>query len=204
MEKLQDKEGLRQSWLEKPSAHAATADGISNMIAAGLELYTATANRAFLEQAKCWSDHMIRHYLASEGSAFCFSCESVRDISIRQNFAEDEATPNYNAVMVYNLSRLSFLLGDEASLELAEKISSRFSSSSMNNPLSHATFLTALHDMQNGLRVILFHADDSRETFDSDETLRLLQALFRETGAVPPILHVFNMEDLPAGQTNLH
>ena len=189
--------GLKQSWLDHPSAHPATADGLANMTAAALMLYQASADRRFLDRAHGWMEHAIRHYLDESGAAFCFTHESVSDAAMRQIFAEDEATPNYNAVMADNLTRLAFLLGQEVYANLADMIIGAFAARAAANPLAHASILKAAYQRANGLQAILFHPEDSRETLDSRETSALLRALLRQSGEIPSILHAWRADDLP-------
>jgi uncharacterized protein YyaL (SSP411 family) len=198
MGKLTADGGLKQSWLNRPSSHPATADGLANMIEAAIMLYQASADRSYMHQAAAWMEHALTHHFDDTRNAFCFTSESVSDISLRQTFAEDEATPNYNAVMIRNLTRMSFLLGKSEYGQLADRIIQTFSAAAATNPLAHAAFLKAVHQRREGMQAILFHPEDSRETPDSRETSTLLHSLCRELGTLPPVLHVRAKDDLPA------
>ncbi len=188
--RLEDGDGLRQSWLGAPSAHAATADGPANMIAAALRLHAATGRRALPGQAQAWAEHMFSAYWRD--GLFTFSRTDIHDLRRVEAFGEDDATPNYNATMVQNLRHLAFLTGEEKYREAAQGIITRLAPQAMENPIANAGILFAAREMRAMPQAIVFHGNDSRETFS------LFHALVRHLGFMPDVIHAREERDIPA------
>ncbi len=175
---------LRQSWNRHVSPTPATADGVVNMMRAALDLYQATARPDYLGDAKTLLRLMHDHYMAESNDAFCFTHDSVQDIPLRQTHAEDEATPSYQGIMTENLLRLAHITGAQEHADMAERIFMRFAKGMTETPLAYATLLKAFWLQQSGVKAVLAHGEDSRET------LRLLTAFIRQLTLLPPVAHL--------------
>ena len=185
---------LRQSWNQHLSPTPATADGVANMARAALDLYRATAQTDCLDWARRLMQLMMDRYMNESTDAFCFTHESVKDVPLRQVFAEDEATPSWQGVALINLITLEHLTGQPRYADLAERIFSRFSRNIEQQPVAHSTMLHAAWLKHHAPKVILAHGDDSRETFE------LLHALIKHLRFIPPLAHVMPdmaVSDLP-------
>jgi len=192
---LGDGEGLRQSWLERPSRMPATADGPACMISAAIALHGLTGRREYLERAMTWWRNMEERYLAD--GVYAFTAIDAEDAASVQIFAEDEATPNHNARMVRNLVHLFHLAKENAMPARADAILARFAHDMLENPVAHAAMISAFHDRRFGAAVTVIHAGDSRETEDSRETRELLRPVLKKIADIPPILHGTDSEKHP-------
>ena len=175
---------LRQSWNRRLSSSPATADGVANMARAALDVYRATANPAHLHWAQRLMRMMVDHYITESHDAFCFTHESVKDIPMRQVFAEDEATPSWQGIALINLITLNHLSPTDDDERLVNRILSRFSHDIRRQPVGHATMLYAVWLRHHAPKVVLAHGEDSRETF------RLLHTLIGNLRFIPPVAHV--------------
>ena len=185
---------LRQSWNRHVSPTPATADGVANMMRAALDLYQAAANTEYLDNAQTLLRLMHDHYVSDSNDAFCFTHESVHDIPLRQTHSEDEATPSYQGVMAENLLRLAHITGEQEHADMAERIFMRFASAMTEMPLAHATLLKAFWLQHSGVKAVLAHGEDSRET------LNLLTTFIRQLALLPPVAHLLPgqpLQDLP-------
>ncbi len=182
---------LRQSFNETVCTTPATADGCANIIRALLDVHQATADEQWLHLARRITAAMENHYLSESADAYHFTHESVRDIPLRQIFAEDEATPSYQGTMTENLLRLAHITGEARYGERAENILRRFARDMTDTPLAHATLLHALWLHQRGTKVVLAHPESSNDTpADSRETFALLHAFIDRLGLLPPVAHL--------------
>ena len=185
---------LRQSWNRHLLPTPATADGVANMMRAALDLYQATAATDYLEDALDLLRLLHDHYIADSKDAFCFTHDSVRDIPLRQVHGEDEATPSYQGTLAENLLHLTHITGDTRHADMAERIFLRFARDMVENPLAHASLLKAFWLSRSGVKAVLAHGEDSRET------LRLLATFVRQLTLLPPVAHLLPdqpLRDLP-------
>jgi uncharacterized protein len=65
------------------------------------------------------------------------------ELIVRIRHAHDDATPNANATMLNNFSRLYHLTGEDDYRRRADQLLASFGSSAAANPFGHATFLSA-------------------------------------------------------------
>jgi uncharacterized protein len=133
---LWDGECLRHSYRAGEVRHYATAEGYANMIGAALALHSLAPAGGYLAFAETFAAALERDHW--EGSAYAFASSRAKDLIARQVFAQDNATPNANAVMIGNLAKLSALTGNEGYRNRAESIAARFAAEAENNPLGYA------------------------------------------------------------------
>ncbi len=207
-----DDGALAQSFNRTSSPFPATADGMAAMIRAALWLHMATGETALLDRAIGWMELLERDWLAEDSSAYLFTRRQADAALPDQIFSEDEATPNYHALIVEVLDLLAFLTGKHRWRDRAERILARFAPAMAENPVAHAGLLAAMHQMTAGVHATLLLPDaDSKKTdgtaassddpaaapaMDSRETA-LLAALFRATRDVVPVLRLKPGTTLP-------
>ena len=86
--------------------------------------------------------------------------------------------------MTENLLRLAHITGAQEHADMAERIFMRFAKGMTETPLAYATLLKAFWLQQSGVKAVLAHGEDSRET------LRLLTAFIRQLTLLPPVAHL--------------
>jgi len=148
-------EHLLHVWRAGQAHNQATADAYANLIAAAIALYEATANGARLAQAEQLLRALDRDHWDDAESGYFMSSAKARHLIVRPKFAHDDATPNANAVMISNLAKLHVLTGKRTYLDRAAAIQHAFSATVQRNPLAHATFLTAVQDLNDLVQIVI-------------------------------------------------
>ncbi len=193
---LQDDDlGLCQAWNERRLTFPATADGLAAMIRAALALHSATGKSEWLTRALSWQEDLDRYHFVPEENAYAFARRGADPHMADQIFAEDDALPNYHALIIENLAHLAFVTGKAEYRTRALALLERFAHETAQNPLSHAALLSAMHALLNGSRITLFLPDDSRETRQKANTL--LFAAFSALTECPPVLRLSPQKTLP-------
>ena len=146
---------LFHSWRNGQVRHLATAEGYANLIGAALALYAASTEETFLAEATRLTDSFLADHWDDQVGGFYFASRQARDLIVRARFAHDDATPNANATMVANLSRLWLLTGQERYGELADATIRAFATAVAGNPLAHASFLSAFGQHIDALQAVL-------------------------------------------------
>ena len=144
-----------QSHRAGQTRHPTTADGYANMIRAALTLYEATANKTYLDDAKVWTANLTDHFFNTEKGGYFFTSNEATDL-IRKTFAaSDDATPNANATMLSNLSRLYAITGDDHYRELGTKTIAAFTPQILASGIAHAGALNGFEDFINLVQVVI-------------------------------------------------
>jgi uncharacterized protein YyaL (SSP411 family) len=174
---------LYHSYRHRELRNLATADGYANLVAAALALYAATANGDYLARARELTAAAIDNLWSETDSGFFFAPRQVPELIVRTCHAHDDATPNANATMLANLTRLYHLTGEEDYRRRAERLIQAFGAAAVANPFAHATFLSAIAaNLDTVQAVIIGSPVGARE-----------RALYRSVMALPayePIVQV--------------
>ncbi|MEP0846939.1 MAG: thioredoxin domain-containing protein [Phycisphaerae bacterium] len=91
------------------------------MIEALIELYEATFERSWLEQALELNAAAMRRFYDLDEGGFFFTADDHEPLLARAKDVRDGATPSGNSVQLMNLLRLSAMTGDAALREAAER-----------------------------------------------------------------------------------
>ncbi len=175
---------LYHSWRNGEARHLATADGYANLIAAALRLYAASAEQTFLDEAVRLTDSALAEHWDDTAGGFYFASQHANDLVLRARFAHDDATPNANAVMLDNLSRLWLLTRQERYRDLADTTIRAFAAAISGNPFAHASFITAFDQHIDALQAVLV-GDPA-----SPEVALLRQAVLDHQAPLPVLLYV--------------
>jgi uncharacterized protein YyaL (SSP411 family) len=134
---------------------SATADGYANVIAAALNLYTAAVDETYLTAATGLASAAFRHLWDDAKGGFFFAARQDPELIVRLRYAHDDATPNANATMLMNFTRLYHLTGEEDYRRRADTILAAFGSSVGGNPFAHASFLSAIDYYLDPLQAVI-------------------------------------------------
>lgn len=105
--------GFYHTWKNGQAKFPAFIDDYAFLIQALVELSEITMDTQWLIKAKGLSEYVIASF-SEEGGFFYYTEESQQDIIVRKKEVYDGATPSGNAVMAYNLHRLSILFDQPA------------------------------------------------------------------------------------------
>jgi hypothetical protein len=138
---------LRHSYRQGRRQAPATASDYANMIWAALRLYQAKLEPRYLEAARAWTDVLDRHYWLADAGGYATSADDTRDVIVRLRSAQDDATPNANAVMVSNLAALALLTGEGGYAQRGEAILRAFAGEVGRNLVAHCGLLANAMDL---------------------------------------------------------
>ena len=169
----------------------ATADGFANLVQAALNLYSATALPHYLSTARELTSAAIANLWDDAEGGFFFAPRQVPELIVRPRYANDDATPNANAVMLANFTRLYLLTGEEAFRQRAETLIEIFGPSIAGNPFAYASFLAAIDQHLDPLQAVLLGEPASPGV----QALR--RAVLSLPAVQPVILYVSPGENLP-------
>jgi len=108
-----------------------------------LELYEATFEPRWLDQAVALNAAAIRHYYDEAHGGFFFTADDHEQLIARTKDLRDGATPSGNSVQLMNLLRLSVMLGDEKLRTLADTTMQLFAADVLQAPGSNDRFLAS-------------------------------------------------------------
>ncbi|KWT74996.1 thioredoxin domain-containing protein [Candidatus Magnetominusculus xianensis] len=105
--------GLMHRYRDGQSAISGMINDYASVIWALVELYEATSDNACLVSAKKYMDYLIEHFWDFEGGGFFFTDKASETLIVRQKEFYDGAVPSGNSIALYNMLRLSKILGDQ-------------------------------------------------------------------------------------------
>jgi hypothetical protein len=146
-------------------AHAlAYLDDYAFTIEALLNLYEATFETGWLEQASTLNDHVLRLF-ADEHGGFFSAANDAEKLLIRAKDAADNAVPSGNSVQLMNLLRLATLLERNDLRDQAEKLIRAFGQQLAESPHRSERMLCGLDFYHRGLLEVAFvaYAGDTAE-----------------------------------------
>lgn len=182
---------LHHSYRAKQTRGHATADGYANLTSAALALHALSGDPSYLGYATALSDTLIENFWDPQGSSFFFSDSRATDLFTRPKFLHDDATPNANATMLKNLTKLHALTGNHSYKELCNRLITANCQEALGNPFAHAAFLAAIQ----------FHIEPVQAILARPEVLKpdngLLNTFATLHGPQAIIGHVTDTQPLP-------
>jgi len=109
-----------------------------------IELYEATFNTKYLEEALRLQDVMFEHFWDNENGGFFFKSDDSEKLLIRHKEFRDGAIPSGNSVALLNLIRLARMTGKNDYEEHAATLARVFSAHKEGAPLHNTMFSSAL------------------------------------------------------------
>jgi uncharacterized protein YyaL (SSP411 family) len=95
------------TWKDEQAKYPAFLDDYAFLIQALIQLYEITADTGWLTTAKGITDYVTLHFSEEDTGFFYYTKKDQQDVIVRKKEVYDGATPSGNAVMAYNLYRLS-------------------------------------------------------------------------------------------------
>jgi uncharacterized protein YyaL (SSP411 family) len=138
----------------------ATASDYANMVWAALRLCHVTNSSRYLDAAIGFTDQLDRHYWDANAGGYFMTADDTPDVIVRMKSANDDATPNANAVMITNLVQLFMLTGKTAYLDRAEAILNAFGADLKRNLVAHAGLLANTMDLISPQHVVVLSGGD--------------------------------------------
>jgi len=109
-----------------------------------IELYEATFDIYYLENALKLHDIQIEDFWDDNVGGFYFTANNAEELLTRQKEIYDGAIPSGNSIAMLNLLRLSYITGNYELEEKADILNRVFSEKIRANPLAYTQFLIAI------------------------------------------------------------
>ncbi|HKS86215.1 MAG TPA: thioredoxin domain-containing protein, partial [Pseudolabrys sp.] len=135
---------LGHSWRSGKLLFPGLASDFAAMIRAGLALFEATGDAAYLDRSLAWQSAFDAHYVDADTGIYYLSADDTGDLLLRPQSTQDDATPNPNAVAAQNLVRLAILAGDDKWRAKADRLIETILAGADQNLLGHIALLNAL------------------------------------------------------------
>jgi uncharacterized protein YyaL (SSP411 family) len=145
MRKLRDKNSrLVKRYRKGIAGLPAHLDDYAFVVWGFLELYEATLEAIYLQEAIFLNDQLLEHFWDQQSGGLFMTADDSEKLLIRSKNIYDGAIPSGNSVAALNLLRLGHMTGSEDYLKKAEGISRAFSESVNRYPPGHAHLMVAL------------------------------------------------------------
>ncbi|MCK6459441.1 MAG: thioredoxin domain-containing protein [Planctomycetes bacterium] len=161
-------------WSDGEAAHEGVLDDYAHLVAAFLDLYETTFDRAWLEDALALQRKTIELFHDPEAGGFWFTAKDGEKLLARGKPGFDSAVPSGNGAMAMNLLRIHRLTGDREARELALRTIAGFGGSIAQSPLGTGALLNALDFAREGAREIFIAGDPA-----APATRALVEAVWR-------------------------
>ncbi len=158
-----------------------------------LELYEATFEVRFLEQALALNAHMIAHFWDEAKGGFYSTADDSEELLVRRKEIYDGAIPSANSVAMLNLLRLGRMTAAPDLEEKAAIIGRAFSTNVASSPVAYTQLMVALDFALGPSYEVVVAGEPGAQ--DVSAMLRALRAgfipnkvvLFRPDGQSPAI-----------------
>jgi len=170
---LHHAKGLLHRWREDEAAIEATLEDYAFFINALLDLYEATFESMYLEQAQILSNEMLARF-ADEAGAFYMTSVDAKGLILRPKEIYDGAIPSGNSVAALGLLKLYVLTKRQEYLSSVESLFRFFSTTVAQAPYAHTYLLSAFQWYLKGAAEITF------EGLSDDEVIaKMLKVLYK-------------------------
>jgi uncharacterized protein YyaL (SSP411 family) len=134
---------LRRTYRAGRTLEAAFLTDYAALIDGLIELYEATFERRWLEQAVALNSTLTTHYYDEHHGGYYFTPDDHEQLIARAKGVHDGATPAGNSLQLMNLLRLNALLGDGDCRARAAQMMRAFAADVAQSPVSSERFLAA-------------------------------------------------------------
>ncbi|MFW6086138.1 MAG: thioredoxin domain-containing protein [Myxococcota bacterium] len=150
LREMRDDDGrLRRSFKDGRARHAAYLNDYAFLIRGLLDLYEASSEPGWLEQAVALQERLDQHHWDPAGGYF-MTADDHEELLVRDKPLYDGALPSGNSVAVMNLLRLAELTQEQEHRERAERSLAAFAQHLARSPTASPQMLSALeryHDV---------------------------------------------------------
>lgn len=177
MENLAEGKGrLFRRYRQGEAAFPGYLDDYAFLVWGLIELYEATFDIRYLEEAVTFQESMIDLFWDGNLGGFFFSGRENESLIVKNKDAYDQAVPSGNSVAAMNLVRLGRMTGNTEMENKADQVIRAFSRSLSTHPVVHTQFLAALDFMIGPSREIVITGNPEAE--GTWEMARSVQRMF--------------------------
>lgn len=139
-----------------------------------IELYEATLDRSYLDEAKRYTMKMLRLFNDAENYGLFDTAFDTESVLVRKKGGHDGVIPSGNAMAAMNLIRLGRLTGDDRLREEGKGILLAFMGNIAAQPVAALQFVSALDRLEGPETEITIEG-----SLDSPDTAAMLRAVHR-------------------------
>jgi len=158
------------------------ADDYAFFIFGLTELYEATFEPRFLQEAVKLQQAMIEHFWDQENGGFFFTADDSEQLLVRSKQVRDGAVPSGNSIGLLNLTRLARLTGKTDLESKASKLAAAFASEVSDMPSYYTMFLSSIDFLLGPSYEIVLTGNS--EAQDTDEMLKAIRTKFNPNQVV--------------------
>jgi uncharacterized protein YyaL (SSP411 family) len=173
---MNENDELKHRWRNGDAAITAHADDYAFLIWGLIELYEATFESRYLQQAMKLNQKFIDQFWDDEKGGFYFTSKSGEQLLGRKKEIYDGALPSSNSVAMMNLLRLGRLTANTRWEEMAAKMNQLFSSDIRKAPMGFGFALQSIDFTTSKSREIIIVG--KKENYDTQEMLAVLNDRF--------------------------
>jgi len=140
---------LRRSYKDGRASYNAYLDDYAFLIAGLIDLFEASGQRHYLNEAIALDEVLATHYEDGEQGGFFMTSDDHEKLLVREKPSQDGAEPCGNSVQVLNLYRLSKLTGRDEYRQRGDRAIAAFSGILAKWPSALSEMLLAM-DFRNG------------------------------------------------------
>jgi uncharacterized protein YyaL (SSP411 family) len=166
--------GLLRRYRQGDVAHPGYLDDYAFLVWGLIELYEATFDISYLEEAVGLNEAMIDIFWDKEGGGLYFTGEGNEPLITRSKEIYDGALPSGNSVAALNFLRLARLTGNVELEKRSEQLIGAFAAAVVDQPIAYTQLLAALDFMIGPSQEIVVAGDPALET-----TRAMLEAVQR-------------------------
>jgi len=155
---------LLRRYRQGEGAYPGYLDDYAFLVWGLLELYEATHEISYLEEAVAINRVMIELFQDESGAGFFFTGKENEKLISRSKEVYDGALPSGNSVAALNLLRLGRMTGNIDLEQKADEMMREFSGQVSTVPMGYTQFLSALDFLIGPSREIVIAGDPSHET----------------------------------------
>jgi uncharacterized protein YyaL (SSP411 family) len=155
---------LLRRYRQGDAAYPGYLDDYAFLVWSLIELYEATFEVSYLEEAITLNEAMIEIFWDKQGGGLYFTGKGNERLITQSKEIYDGALPSGNSVAVLNFLRLGRMTGNVGLEEKAEQLTRAFSSQVQDQPMAYTQLLSALDFMIGPSREIVIAGDPALET----------------------------------------
>ena len=155
---------LLRRYRQGDAAYPGYLDDYAFLIWGLIELYEATFEISYLEEAVALNDMIIDIFWDKKGGGLYFTGEGNEPLITRSKEIYDGALPSGNSVAALNFLRLGRMTGNTTLEQRAEQLVHAFSGQIKDQPMAYTQLLIALDFMIGPSQEIVIAGDPSLET----------------------------------------
>jgi len=164
LDTMQDGGRLFHSHRAGKRLHRGTLDDYANLARAGVALFEATGEAAYVGEVLALIAALDRHFADPHAGGYFVTADDAADLIVRTKHCHDNAVPPGNATLVGVFARLWTITGDPAWHDKAVKQVAAFAGELDGNFFPLMTLLNGYETLQGATEVVIVGAPDDPAT----------------------------------------